>query len=211
MSEMKRPALDYAKLPDVTLAQLSPADKIIAGIAWISDNGSYGTTEAAKRLIDEFRLFARPEATFASPEGWKLVPVSATEKMVEAVDRRPEQRFLVKANYDAMLAAAPTFALSPPMRAEEVESVSCSHVRQGDYKKYHLFMCHACIEQVKACYLAAAESAAASPAAGSRGVASNRAVGNAEQFATAQPQARAGPDINAMNEALDCANNRRKS
>lgn len=55
-----------------------------------------------------------------------------------------------------------TVARPEELSAEEVESVSCSHVLQGDYRKFHLFMCHACIEKVKACYIAA-EALPASP------------------------------------------------
>lgn len=69
---MKRPALDYAALPDVPVSQMTPAEQLIAKVAWISDNAAYGTLEAAKLLIDDIRAgsftgatprpSARPEA-----------------------------------------------------------------------------------------------------------------------------------------------------
>lgn len=36
------------------------------------------------------------------------------------------------------------------------ETVSCNHVRQGDYQITRLFMCHDCIALIKANYIASA-------------------------------------------------------
>jgi hypothetical protein len=52
---MKRDILEYAKLPDVPVSQLSPAERIIAGIAWMADNEGYGIKDAARKLIDDMR------------------------------------------------------------------------------------------------------------------------------------------------------------
>ncbi len=52
---MKRDILEYAKLPDVPFSQLSPAERIIAGIAWMADNEGYGIKDAARKLIDNVR------------------------------------------------------------------------------------------------------------------------------------------------------------
>jgi len=52
---MKREILEYAKLPDVPLSQLSVKDQIIAAVAWMADNEGYGIKDAAKKLIDTLR------------------------------------------------------------------------------------------------------------------------------------------------------------
>lgn len=63
MSEMKRPALDYAALPDVPVSQMTPAQQLICKVAWISDNAAYGTLEATKLLIDDIRAGSFTGAT----------------------------------------------------------------------------------------------------------------------------------------------------
>jgi hypothetical protein len=58
---MTRPVLTYANLGDKRLSELTPAERIVAGIAWLADNSEHGIDDAAKKLIDEFRAFARSE------------------------------------------------------------------------------------------------------------------------------------------------------
>jgi hypothetical protein len=69
---MTRPVLAYAGLPSGTLKDLSPADRIISGIAWLADNSEYGIDDAAKKLIDEFRAFTAQRSEMALPDGAKL-------------------------------------------------------------------------------------------------------------------------------------------
>lgn len=67
MSEMKRPVLDFADtlypgLRNKRVSETTPEESIVAGIAWIADNEGYGVKEAAKKLIDEFRTYARAQS-----------------------------------------------------------------------------------------------------------------------------------------------------
>lgn len=55
---MKRECLEYANLPDKSVKELSPAEDLIASIAWMGDNEGYGIQEAARKTIDKVRALS---------------------------------------------------------------------------------------------------------------------------------------------------------
>lgn len=87
------------------------------------ENELRGVTQdvhSAMNLADD--VLTRSERTVV-PEGWDLVPNEPTEDMIRAVDVREERRHLVRANWKAMIAAAPKHSRVDKKRESPADAV----------------------------------------------------------------------------------------